>query len=241
MIKEKIKKLWHIVKGMLYPEYSCFCCGKELEDVEFKICTRCQKNLEKTDDKVCLVCGEPLGEINQFCDRCKIVRLPVAMVRSCYMYSDVIKKIVLSLKFGKKKYMAPFIAREMLLKLEDFGAMPDIVLPVPITLKRRKRRGFNQSELIAYEMERQSKNSFKVESNLVERIKDRPPQSTLEREDRMGNLKGAFRVKEKVDLKDKLVLIVDDVFTTGETVFEVASVVNKLNPKAVIVLTFARS
>ena len=241
MLKQKLKSLWQIIKKTIYPEYSCFVCNRELETPEDHICELCKKELVRFDNKVCMVCGEPIGEVDQFCDMCKLVRHPFLMARACFLYNDTSAKLVLGLKYNEKKYLVPYMAREMLLKLEDFGAMPDIVVPVPITEKRKKKRGFNQSELLADEMAIQSGNKFTVRTDLVLRSKDKPPQSRLTRNERLNNLHNVFALGKREDLTGKLVLIVDDVYTTGATVSEVSKILARLNPKAIIALTFAKT
>ena len=133
------------------------------------------------------------------------------------------------------------MAKEMLCMLEKEGAMPDIIIPVPITEKRKRFRSFNQSVLLAQEMQELAGGAFDVRTDIVLRIKERPPQAKLKREERLVNLKGIFALNNKESLIGKKVLILDDVFTTGSTVSEVAKTLKPLNPQAIMVLTFAKT
>ena len=232
MLKQKIKELLNSFKKILFPEYSCYVCNRELEHPENHICERCKKELVEISGNVCLVCGEPLPEPNLYCEHCKVKRPVYDMARSCYVYNDHSGKIVAGLKYNNKKFLVPFMARKMLLKIEDFGVMPDIIVPVPITKKRRIKRGFNQSELLAYELEELSGEAMKVRIDLVVRTTDRTPQAKLSRAQRVVNLTDCFELCSKECLEDKVVLIIDDVFTTGTTVSEVAWTLKKLKPRA---------
>ena len=245
MIKEKFKLWWknffEKFAKIIGPGYSCFICGRELQEPEDSICKACAGDMIEIEGNVCNVCGELIPEPNNYCDDCYGKERAFDMARSCYVYNEASRKLVLDLKYNKRKYVVPFMAKQMLLKLKDFGAMPDIIVPVPITEKRYKSRGFNQAELLAQEIANIADNKLEVNTNLVHRVQDRIPQANLTRKERMKNLKDAFMLTSKEKLTNKIVLIVDDVFTTGTTVSEVALQLRKLKPKALLALTFAKT
>lgn len=233
--------LFSKLKQILFPEYSCFICGYELLNPEDYVCSHCKRNLIKNNCNICLVCGEPLPELEHYCNICASERRAFDMARSCYIYNDFGKKLVTGLKYNSRKFHAKLMAKEMLDMVEEFGTMPDIVLPVPISFARKRLRGFNQSEILALEMEKQAKFPFPVCTNLVTRTKDVPPQQKLNRRERLQNLDGAFLLNTEIDIKDKIVMIIDDVFTTGATVNELAKTLKKGRPKAILVLTFLKT
>ena len=245
MNKDKIKSWWTSFKARLAsvvgPGYLCYICNRELENPEYPICKNCIKDMVKIDGHVCNKCGEPILEMNEICDTCKTTERAFDVAKACYSYNEASRKVVADLKYNKRKYVVPFMAKEMLYKLEDFGVMPDIIVPVPITEKRYKERGFNQAELLADELATLLGNAELVDTSIVKRIVDRPPQANLSKAERLTNLKGVFELSRRVKLKDKIVLIIDDVFTTGTTVGEVSSLIKKLKPKAILVLTFAKT
>lgn len=241
MIKDKIKAFLNVVKTLLFPEYLCFICNRELENFKEHICESCKKGLIKLEGNICLSCGEKIAEPNKYCDMCKWMSREFEISRSCYEYNEFSGKLVMGLKYNKKKFLVPFMAGEMLKTINNFDIMPDIIIPVPITAKRRKFRGFNQAELLADEMELKSNFAFEVRKDIVIRTKDSVPQARLNRSERMMNLKGAFSLSNREKLTNKTVMIVDDVFTTGSTVNEVAKLLKRLNPKHIFVLTFAKT
>ena len=240
-IRDWLKRVKDKFLDVLYPEYSCYVCGRELEKPENHICSSCAREMHPIEGNKCRRCGMPLVDGNQYCDTCQRREYGFDMARACYEYNSASRKIVTDLKYRKKKFVVPFMATEMLLKLEEFGAMPDIIIPVPISRNRRKERGFNQTELIADEMSSITGDKLPVVNDLIEKVVDSVPQAQLSGAQRLNNLAGAFRLSRRESLKGKRVLIVDDVYTTGSTVNEVAKIVRKLHPDEIYVLTFAKT
>jgi ComF family protein len=115
----------------------------------------------------------------------------------------------------------------------------DLILPVPLFWKKRLRRGFNQSALLAKRLARSYDISF---SNSV-LIKNRQTrdQVMLGKKERVVNLKGAFSVKRKAQIFQKRILLVDDVYTTGSTVDECSKVLIESGAQDVLIYTLARS
>ena len=235
------KRLLDKIGCVIGPGYSCYVCGMELEHPEYPVCERCQPEMERTGNNVCKKCGEPIAEDNDYCLDCKGKDRVFDCAKSCFVYNDASGKIVSDLKYNKHKYIAKFFAEEMYNKLKEFGTMPDIIVPVPITSKRFKQRGFNQSELIAEELSKLSDNKLIVRTDLVVRDVDRLPQAGLDRSARIVNLKGVFSVNGNEKLSGKTVVVIDDVFTTGSTISEVVLQLRKLKPKKIYALTFAKT
>lgn len=116
----------------------------------------------------------------------------------------------------------------------------DIIIPVPIHKKRRKERGYNQTELIAKEI---SKNILSLKYlDILIKEKNTVAQSTLDKKERLNNLKNVYRIKNMNvnKLENKKVLIFDDVYTTGTTANECARVIKVLNPGTIGILTIAK-
>ena len=116
----------------------------------------------------------------------------------------------------------------------------DIIIPVPISKKRYKERGYNQSSIIARNIAKRF--DLKYIEDVLIKNKDNIPQSLLKKEDREDNVKKIYTLNPKrIDsIKNKKILIVDDIFTTGNTVNECAKVLRKINIKQVGVLTIAK-
>ena len=221
--------------GFLFPE-KCISCGREGE----VICKYCFKN-QKTAPSQCF-CGEPTPD-GLFCFEHRSRFLGIL---SIFDYNSDIKQILFEGKYELKvsylKFLSKILRRFIHLKIQSFGfSVEDIVLvPVPIHKNRQKQRGFNQSEVILLECRK----DFKV-SNLLTRVKDTPQQVRLSRDERFENLKGAFETDEsvlgRVGLKEKIIFLVDDVFTTGATLtFASEKILEKINPSCVVGVSILR-
>ena len=113
-----------------------------------------------------------------------------------------------------------------------------MVIPVPISSKRKKERGYNQSALIAKEIAKIAKTQYNDISLL--KIKNITEQSKLNRKERLKNIEGAYKLRFKKLLKDKKILLVDDVYTTGSTVNECSKILMQAQPQKIGVLTIAK-
>jgi ComF family protein len=115
----------------------------------------------------------------------------------------------------------------------------EAIIPVPLHSTRLRERGFNQSLLLSRSLGKIYK--IRVLSNALRRIRNTVPQVDLGLSERARNVRGAFVVSRPGEIKDKHLLLVDDVFTTGATVRECAKVLKKSGAKSVFVLTLART
>ena len=143
----------------------------------------------------------------------------------------------------KFKYENNFTAGNLLsnfliemVKEQDINA--DIICYVPMTKASEKKRGYNQCRLMA----RNLSNDINVPiSNCLKKIKDTREQKTLTKEERMINVRGAFKVINSKDIKNKNIILIDDVMTTGATTEECRNILKKSGAKKIIVLTIAKS
>ncbi len=124
-------------------------------------------------------------------------------------------------------------------KSEEIWWGVDAVVPVPLHPKRKRHRGFNQSFFLA-KIIAQEKNKALITRCLV-KAENRPPQTLVEAQERGKNIKDAFAVKKGKDIKDKIILLVDDVFTTGATVEECCRTLLRAGAKEVRVITLAQA
>lgn len=186
--------------------------------------------------QVCSICGK----LNQksLCNKCKIrlekefkfqtdnysEDLEKNFVEHHYFfkYENLIRSQILSLKFQEKPYIYKTMSYFLENKRKNFEKLKkyDIIITVPISKQRLKKRGYNQSELIAKEIAKIL--SIKIEKNVLYKIKNTVPQSTLNKKQRGENAKGAYKIKNTKKIQNKKILIIDDIYTTGNTVNECA-------------------
>ena len=157
-----------------------------------------------------------------------------------YKYEGIIRDKLIDYKFDEKSYLYNCFTK---LILNDENACRkiisyDIILSVPISKKRYKKRGYNQSDLIVRKIAKKLNISY--EKNCLLKIKDVIEQSKLDKEERKMNIKNVYICKHKEKLEGKKVLLVDDIYTTGSTVNECSKVLKEANVKKIGVLTIAK-
>ncbi len=124
-------------------------------------------------------------------------------------------------------------------KEEDIWWKVDAIVPVPLHPKRKKERGFNQAQIIAKELARIK--GIELRDKLLVKTKNVRPQTSLRIEERAENVSGAFGVAKGERIKEKVLLLVDDVYTTGSTIRECSSVLREAGVKEVKALTVAQA
>ncbi len=232
-----VKKTVAVFDGALYPlDCTCDVCGEELvANTRYRLCSDCMEKLPFAKGHRCLCCGVPLADESDYCNRCQYERGAFVKNRSPLVYEGETKKMIYSLKFAKKKYLAETLGALMADEFLDCDMKADIIVFVPMTESEQKKRGFNQSELLANEVGKRL--NIPGLPALV-KIKDTKAQKELQGKDRASNLEGAFAcVFEQV--KNRTILLVDDIFTTGATANECAKTLLKAKAREVNVLTAA--
>lgn len=229
---------------LLFPS-SCQICEALLEKRGEKIiCRDCLEELKGTSSPFCLCCGrffDGAGEPH-FCAGCLGSRPPFTRHRSGARYEGVAKDIILLYKYRGFEVLSGVLAEFLIRSLgreEDLWSGVEAVVPVPLHPAKEKSRGFNQARLLAKRLARQ-KNIPLLEGRLV-KVRQTEAQTSLDARARETNLKGAFRVKKSAGVKGKIVLLVDDVYTTGSTIRECSRALKKAGVKEVRAVTVARA
>ena len=236
-LKNALLNIARKIKDALFPmDCTCDVCGEELvADTRYRLCSRCVDELPFADGHRCLSCGVPLKDESDYCNRCQYQKYAFVKNRSPLVYDGLAKKAIYTLKFGKKKYIAQTLGALMADEFLKSGMQAEIIVFVPMTDKEEKKRGFNQSELLAQEVG--GRLDIPVLPALV-KIKDTSAQKELRGKDRATNLEGAFSCAFG-QVKGRKLLLVDDIFTTGATADECAKVLLKAGAREVNVLTCA--
>lgn len=157
-----------------------------------------------------------------------------------FKYEGIIRQTILRYKFREKSYLYRtftnfFIKNE---KFCGFLENYDIIIPVPISKKRNKERGYNQSTLIVRELSKKMK--LQLVKNALYKNKNVIEQSKLSKEEREKNIKGVYSLKNPKLLENKKILLVDDIYTTGSTANECCKVLLSAKPSEITVLTIAK-
>ncbi len=134
--------------------------------------------------------------------------------------------------------LARFAARS-LKKEEMMWWEADFLIPVPLHPRKRRQRGFNQAEVIARELSRLK--GIELAGSALVKVKNVPPQTGLDMEERRKNVRGAYRVRNGKTVEGKVVILIDDVCTTGSTLRECSSALKAAGAKEVRALTVAQA
>ncbi|MBN1224936.1 MAG: ComF family protein [Candidatus Aminicenantes bacterium] len=229
---------------ILFPSY-CRLCSAFLADPEEKIiCRSCWEYVKPEKSPYCLSCGrffEGAGEPH-LCALCLQDKPPFHVQRSFGRYGGPLKDIILLGKFHSLPVLADGLAQRAYAHLRFEEALwwnLDALIPVPLHPKKEKVRGYNFAQIIAQKFARLS--GFDVLEKKLIKIKNTPPQMSLTMADRSKSVKGAFAVRKREEIEDKVILLVDDVYTTGATVRECALVLMKAGAGEVRVVTVAQA
>lgn len=157
-----------------------------------------------------------------------------------YAYDGIIRSLILKYKFQEKTYLYKIFLKNLKnnKKIYLFLKKYDIIIPVPISKKREKQRGYNQSSLLAKEISK----DFNIKYNEKILMKDihTEPQSSLSKEDRIKNVKNVYSVKNSEKIINRNILLIDDIYTTGNTVNECSRVLKQSGAKNIGILTIAK-
>jgi ComF family protein len=190
--------------------------------------------IQKYDGPACRICGIPtISEQTIICESC-VKGQPFSKILYYGLYEGTLRKAIHLLKFnGIKRLSKPLCTLLMKLPLPE----SDIIIPVPLHLKRLRQREFNQTALIGRRLSTEL--GIPMIMNCLTKAKETAAQTSLKRDERLKNVKKTFAVLKNLDGKN--VLLIDDVITTGATVKECSDVLIKAGAKKVVVLALAHS
>jgi len=228
---------------IFFPSF-CQLCSVLLESPQEKIiCQTCWEKVNVHRPSYCLCCGRffmGAGEPH-FCHSCLQKRPIFSLHRSCGKYEGKLKDIILLYKYRFFRALGKDLARfaYCTLKEGDIWWKVEAIIAVPLHPKREKQRGFNQSQIIARELAKLK--GIEIAEGILVKVKNVPPQTLLEAEEREKSVRGAFGVVKVEKIKGKSVLLVDDVYTTGATIRECSRVLRRAGVKEVKAITLAQA
>lgn len=215
---ELIKTLFKACLNLVYNQ-KCIICG-----------------CSKTDNNLCKTCLKDVEILSGFAHRV-FNKIPIYCA---YIYSKNIKKLIQLLKFSHKKKAAKPLAYLLFNYYQKLNLNNNfiIIYPPAFSLKSASR-GYNPLKLITLEFSKLTELS--IEDNLLKKIKYTKPQYNAK--NRRKNIKGSFEVNKKLveKYKDKNLLLIDDITTSGATIEEIINCLNEAGLKNITVLTIARA
>lgn len=218
--------IFNDIISVVYPN-RCPFCG-EIIDSKETICEDCETKLPRVKNPKCNYCGCNKTDCN-----CKKRKRKYKAVISPFYYEGIAKDAIHKMKFNDKPHVSKVLANEISKVInEDYSDTKfDIVTSVPMTNHEKNNRGYNQSELLVKYLKLDCE--AKKENRLLIKLEEVPPQHSLSGAQRQGNVIGIFDVNKKIDIQDKIILLCDDVKTTGSTANECASVLLDYGAKEV--------
>ena len=226
-----------IVNALLEIVYPIYCggCGKTGDP----ICGECIASFTTVeDDLTCPVCGRQVGS-RIVCGECIQHDRGFKEGYFGFHFEDKLREAIHSFKFQGRKDVGKRLVHVIREKIVFFSDRFDCIIPIPVTEKRLRERGFNQSFIIGDEI---SKITGKpIYHSILCKVKETKDQFSLHRDERRKNVKGVFAAKDVDRIKVKRVLLVDDLFTTGHTAKEASRVLKKAGVRTTLFFALART
>jgi ComF family protein len=240
-----LNKITGFILDTLFP-LICFSCGKAGE----WICEECFSKIPLKIDHVCPLCEKKITPAGRVCFACrKISSLDGLLVAASYK-NEIIPVAVHNYKYRFVEDLHLPLGKILVKSfLNSELSLPDLIIPVPLHKRRLRYRGFNQAELLAEYLGANLTPGFTIpfDNNIIVRHRYTSPQMKIKNySQRKKNLENAFIINKEFGrkvrqiLKNKRILLVDDIATTGATLFECAKVLKNVGAKEVFAIVIAR-
>jgi competence protein ComFC len=235
-------ELFRAISSLFYPPV-CTMCWASIGRGEY-LCPECQAKAPRITAPFCERCSEPFsGAIHSSfeCANCSHRRLYFEAAVAVYRSRGVVRHVVHQFKYGHQMHLRHPVGQWLCAALDDERLRCrrfDVIVPVPLHPARQRERGFNQAALLAALLGERISVLVKP---MLQRTRYTTTQTVFDRSERMENLRGAFRLRRKADVRGWRVLLVDDVLTTGATLSECARVLKKAGAASIYAATAARA
>ncbi len=240
MNKLKLTKIKDYLLDLLYPRHiKCIFCGSELNSNSYNdTCEVCMKTLPFITNS-CIRCGAPTNVDNTgVCLNCKANNFDFKQARSVFAYKDDVISVIHKFKYSKMKFLSEPLGKYLCELFATWEINPEIITSIPLYKSKLKNRGYNQSECIARVL---SENNNLPYYDLCAKVVDNISQTELDLKQRKENVKNVFQFNKEYKnlIKDKIILIVDDVYTTGSTCNEISKILLSNGAREIFIITIA--
>ncbi len=221
--------------GLLFPR-RCPVCHEIVEDPGELACDICKTRLQRVRAPWCQRCGKPLiAHEQEYCGDCSRKTHVFRKGRAAFIYDETMRRSIARFKYDGHQEYAAFYADEILktCAMEVLRWKAEALIPIPLHPARRRKRGYNQAELLAKELSIRS--GIPMDKSLLIRTKNTRAQKELSDQERKANLRHAFSVREK-RIPYKNIILVDDIYTTGSTMDEAATVLKECGTEMIYFL-----
>ena len=226
---------------IIFPKRCLFCQEVLALDLKREYAPVCSACFEKAPFIVngCPVCGAP--KTGKAC-ACEMENYHFERNISLFVYNEMVAEVIHLLKYKKKREIGTGLGNLMMRNISfpgKFFENIDLITTVPIHKKRMAERGYNQSDLIAAEISKSS--GLALNKQLLLRTADTPPLYNLTAPERRAHLSGSFIMDQKNRIDGKVILLVDDIFTTGATLDECAKILSENGAKKIFCITASKT
>lgn len=217
---------------------ACLACGARIDAQDEIICSDCEAKISIVSGNNCPKCGAEVS--GPICKNCSNESFAFDSTDSLFRYAGTIKELIHQLKYHGYVSPAGYLSVLLAEYLQSNNEISnyELLCPVPLHRVRKRERGYNQSALIGYAAAQLMNLPY---AQPVIRSHYTRSQTLLSRDKRKKNLHGAFRVKDPDAVRGKKIILVDDVFTTGSTLNEVAKELKAAGAEKVAAITVARA
>lgn len=236
----KIPLMLDALLDIIYPRIYCILCDERLEKKAVHgICHHCLDTLPFIHSPRCTLCSNPAEDESSICDECRLHGHEYDQALAVFEYSITMRELIHRYKYGREFSLSRTFGYFMAELLNEYSWEADMIIPVPLHKNRQKERGFNQAALLGEYLSQRS--GIPCEQELLIRSVDTKTQTGFNRYSRVVNLKNAFTISktDEVRIKDRNILLVDDVHTTGATADSCSKVLHQAGANKVYVLTIA--
>ena len=239
-----LRRLMRGIADFTFPK-TCLSCKAKLNasDDQDYICRPCQVKIKRNIPPFCSVCGRHLEKKNlnkSICPGCLRKNLHFDRAFSPCLYEGVVKELIHEFKYKGKDHLGKRLSELMIEFVKEYD-LPinylDLIIPMPLHKTRLREREFNQAEILS--MHIASEFNVNLAPDLLARHRFTRTQTELPVDNRFSNVTNSFSVAENSGLKNKNILLIDDVLTTGATSSEAAKTLKDSGAKIVFVLTLA--
>lgn len=235
-----VRHLVDPVLAVVFPAWCPSCRALVSRPTRGPLCESCWGALPRHRGPLCR-CGFPLPSSLDACGRCRRGLSPFARGASLGPYEGALRLVIHELKYRGHRRLAGRLASELSAVPEVVALLcsAEVLVPVPLHPRRQRERGFNQSALLARALARA--HGLRVAERALARVRETPPQTTLGAAARRANVAGAFSARDAASFRGRVVVLVDDVLTTGATARACAGVLRRGGAREVRLLTVARA
>ena len=244
ILQSSFKYAKDVLLHVLLPR-TCYACGKDLPfRCEEALCLSCAQQVRFVPAGLyCRRCGQPLPQGGAHCFHCrgsKANNYKCSFIRSAVVFGPQVRAVVHAFKYAHQTYLAAYLGAWLGQAWPSFKELhaAQVLVPVPLYPSKYKKRGYNQSALLARQLGRLT--GIAIDERSLCRTRNTPSQTGFGRQARMENMKDAFVCRQPQAVKGKVVLLIDDVAPTGATLEACAAALKQAGAKQVMAYTLAR-